>query len=138
MTRIRRRRQAFSLLEILLALFTIGIAVAAFVPSSLSTRRLLAHNRRKELAVEVAGALIDQARNLGYAKLSAGNLTLPTVPQQPDLPNFTYAANISLLDSHLHPTSTDLGRKRIDVTVSWDDKLKDKGSVTASSVVAND
>ena len=132
------KRRAFSLLEIMLSLFAIGIAISAFVPASLNSRKMVVHDRRKELATTVAGAVLDQERALGYTNLALGSSALPAGFSQPDLPHFSGSIMTGLLDSSLNSTATDSGRKKVDVTVSWDDKRKDKGSITVSTIIAND
>jgi prepilin-type N-terminal cleavage/methylation domain-containing protein len=135
---ISSRRAGFSLIELLIALMVMSIAIASFVPASITGRQIVARNRHKELAVAVASSVIDQERSYGYYNLAVGTTGLPANVAQPDLPNFNGSVTIAYVDSKLKATGSDIGRKRIDVTVSWSDNRKDKGAITVTSVVASE
>jgi len=133
-----RRVRGFSLLEIMLSIFAIGVAIAAFVPCSIGSRKMVAHNRYTDLATSMASATLDYERSLGYLNIATGTTALPPGIVQPDLPRATGAVTVGLLDSTLQPTNVENGRKKVDVTVSWNDKHGEKGSVTVSTIIAND
>jgi type II secretory pathway pseudopilin PulG len=134
----KQRRFGFSLLEVLLSLFAVGVSMAAFIPASLSSRQIVAHTRRVELALRVGGAILDQQRLAGYSAIPIGSSAPSSPIVEPDLPNMATSMTVSYVDASLQPTATDAGRKKTDITVSWGDKLRDKGTVTLSTIIAND
>jgi len=125
-------------MEVLAGLFATAVAVAAFVPASVGSRSILSRTRHKELATLAASAILDANRAAGYNALALGTYTVANLPTQPDLINMSATETVILVDSSLQATGTDTGRKRVDVTVSWTNKGKDKGSVTVTSLIAND
>jgi type II secretory pathway pseudopilin PulG len=128
----------FSLLEVLLSLFAVGVAMAAYIPASLSSRQIVAHTRKVELALRVGGAILDQERLAGYSSIPIATSAPLSPINEPDLPNISTSMTVSYVDASLQPSAIDVGRKKTDITVSWDDNLRDKGSVTLSTIIAND
>lgn len=133
----RRGRRGFTLVETLVSLFIIGVAVAAFLPASLNSRAMVMKNRHKELATSLASAIVEMKRDQGYSACPIGTWPLPPSVTQPDLPNFSGNVVFGYVTSGMAASGANTNRKRIDVTVSWDDKVRDKGSVTVSSIISN-
>ena len=104
----------------------------------MNSRSSVARNHYKEIATALGSSVIEQQIQTGYYGLNVGTTPLPGQVQQPDLPNYTGTVVVSLVDKTLSPTATDVGRKRVDVTVNWNDKLRDKGSVTLTTLITND
>src|SRR5437764_863363 len=94
-------KTAFTLIEIMIALFMIAIAIAGFIPASLNSREMVLHNRHRELATVVASAVLDQDRQTAYSSIKVGTSALPAVGTQPDLPNFGGSMVVALVDSAL-------------------------------------
>jgi len=134
----QRLTKGFSLVEILVSIFVIGLSVATYIPASVHSRQMFLHNRRSELATTVAGTILDNDRKGGYAALPLGISGLPGGITQPDLPSFTGSVTVTLIDKNMQPTATDVGRKRVDVSISWDDTVGDKGTIKDTTIIAND
>lgn len=136
---LRRRRAGFSLLETLTAIFVLCLAAVTLIPSYLATNHVIEHARNYEQAVEIASAQIEALRAGGYQNLpvfpaNASSTTLP-LSSTGRLPNGTGSVTITRLDPNLQPTASNLGRVRMDATVTWGVRSTDNGTVTVTSLM---
>lgn len=101
------------------------------------SRTVTRKQQRTEIATHIAAAEIETYRGRSFTSLPAVPSSSVTVPltNTNSLPGGTGSATFTKVDSALNETSSEYGRRKIAVTVGWDDKNQDKGSVTLTSVL---
>ena len=132
-----RNKGGFSLIEALVALFVLATCLATILPAFLMSRKVTTREQRVEIATQVAAAELEAWREAGYAHLPTvvGTTWSQPLTQANPLPGGGGTVTFTQVDSSLNPSLSDLGRREIGVTVTWNDTLGDSGSETFSTVV---
>src|ERR1044072_6566198 len=119
------RRPDFTFLELLIAvsLFTVGmVSVLQIFPVN---RRLLTQSTQTTQASFLAQEQIEKVRNVAYADLTTGSYE-PRAAVSADstspLAQYERETEVSLLDTNTAVTATDVGLKKIVVTVYWTER----------------
>lgn len=119
---MKKRQGGFTFLELLLAtsLFTVGmISVLQIFPVN---RRLLTQSSQTTQAVYLAQEEMEYIRTLDYATLTTGNFEPTETLDNTGGAIFTQyqrSTVVSLIDSNRATTATDIGLKKVVVTVTW-------------------
>jgi len=71
----RREQRGFSLVELLVTVTLAGIIFVAMVPMFVSVLKKTSTNERRVIATNLGQARLEDARMLGYANLTAANMT---------------------------------------------------------------
>jgi len=112
----------FSLVEAIVSIIIIGIglmAVAQFFPFSL---QIIGDAQRLSTASNLALSQIEELQSLSYEEITAG--TLEAKHRLADdstsyLYHYQRETAVTYVDSDLNPSGTDIGLKKITVTVYW-------------------
>ena len=119
------RRGGFTFVELLVALslFTLGfVSILQIFPVN---RRLLAQSAFQTQAVFIIQAQIETLRALPYDSLTVGNYEpkeqLTGNGASDPITQFQRSTVVSLIDGNYNTTATDIGLKKIVVTVYWNE-----------------
>ena len=114
--------KGFTLVEALVATLVIGVGLVAVLSLFPLTARSNKSAEQTSLASTVAKAKLEDLVSTSYDELTVGTiepLTAVTTNSTSPLYGFKRQTAVTLLDSTLHTTNTDVGLKQITVTVSW-------------------
>jgi len=123
-----RLGRAFTIIEIIVAIGIFGIGVlgiAGFFVASSQTVRLASNTT---IASNLASGSIDEEFAKSYDELTPGTGTKTRISTDQSSPfyNFQKQINISLIDSNLAASATDVGLKKIDCIVYWQEGGNEK------------
>lgn len=133
-----KKNAGFTLIEVIVAVIVLMIGVLGisffFANSSHLTR--LASNT--SIASNLDQGLIEQEKAKSYGELTVGNGSVQPVSTDTTSPfsKFTKQINISLVDSNLNPSSTDIGLKKIDCFIYWQEGTEQR-NVSMSTLEIN-
>lgn len=112
--------QGFSLIEIIVAFSIFSVAFFALIPLFPAGISINKNAENNSVAVYVAQVKIEQVMKSNYDEIATGTIearhVVSTDPGSSDF-NFERQTIVSLLDSDLNATSTDIGLKKISTTV---------------------
>lgn len=134
---LRHRGRGYSLVEVLIAVFMLLLCVLTVAPCMSFSRTVTRKQQRTEIATHIAAAEIETYRGRTFTSLpaiSSSSVTLPLTGTN-SLPGGTGSTTFTKVDAALNETTAEYGRRKISVTVAWDDKLQDKGAVTLTSIL---
>lgn len=105
--KIKSNQKGFSLIEVIISIFIIGVVLVIYVVSSNSIV-LNRNSKRQELALRIASSKIEELRNTAYASLpSTGSFSHSLLTNLP-----SGAANLTV-------SSYNATTKQVVVTVTW-------------------
>lgn len=127
-------KKGFTITEIIVAItvFSIGVlGIAAFFASSSQTTR---NSSNLSIASNIASGLVDEELSQTYDSLIVGNGAKTPVSTDTASPfnKFQKQINISLVDSNLNPSATDIGLKKIDIFVYYNEGTTERNIETAT------
>lgn len=126
-------RSGLTLLETLISAVLMVIIFSAAAPAIVSSELLSSYTRHKLQAVSVAQQLLEQERRLTFSSISsvpAANITLDTKgTYNTTADDFFGSANITV-------TSIDSARKKVQVEISWPQRLLTGNYVTMKEYFA--
>ncbi len=131
---MKKISRAFTLVEVIvsIAVLSIGVmAVAAFFASS-STLTHLASN--ESIAANLAQGYVDDTLSNSYDDLAVGQSTKEKVTTDTASPlyNFSKQTTISLIDADLNQSTQDIGLKKIQVVISYQERGNEKNVTLAT------
>jgi type II secretion system protein I len=116
------KQQGLTLVETLVALSIFGLVTASLMqllPMNLSNARF---SRNKTIASFLAQAKMEELISTNYTSILTGTSTEATLSNlHSDFSKFSRITNVRLVDGNLNDTVTDVGLKKINVTVQWKD-----------------
>ena len=134
------KHSGFSLAEVVVAVFVIGVAMITFIPCFVQGRASVRKSQRIELAAKVANAEIEKWRHAGYSGLPTIPAGKSSVTQSLSVPNPLPKGGGQIKFQHVNTslaaTTVDTGLEQMDATVSWDDTVGDHGSVTINALIS--
>lgn len=102
---VKRGEGGFTIAEVVVAMFVMGVVGAAVASSMVFTSNLVGENTLAAEAIAQAQKAIEDLRTLAYDDIASGSGTSPDG-------RFTIARQV-------HEDNPEAGMKLIDVTVSW-------------------
>lgn len=131
--------RGFTLVEVIVAMtvLTIGLlGVASFFANSAKLGRMASN---ESIASNLAQGYIDDQVAESYANTTVGVFPEPAerVTNDPNsqLYNFYQQTTVSLIDTDLNPSATDMGLKKIQVVITYKEGADDK-NVTMATIKA--
>lgn len=116
------KRKGFTIIELALAIVLFSFGVISVMQIFPVNRRLLTQSSMQTMAANLAQEQIENVRNLSYASLTTGSYepkAYLTGSTGDPVTQFQRSTDISLIDSNYNSTATDVGLKKIVVTVYW-------------------
>lgn len=134
-----KRRLGFTLIELLIAITLFSVGMLSILQIFPINRRYLNQSAQMTQAVFLAQEKIESIRGTAYSDLTIGDYepkaSVGTDGNDP-LRIFQRRTVISLVDSNHANTNTDIGLKRIDTTVYWEENNLER-SYTLSTYLYN-
>ena len=122
---MKHRLQAgFTLLEVLIALSLFSVGMLSVLEIFPVNRRFLTQSAQSTQAAFLAEELMERDLTLPYSSLTPGTFQAATqVSTTAGDPRslYTRSSVVTLLDSNWQATATDVGLKRLDITVTWNE-----------------
>jgi Tfp pilus assembly protein PilV len=137
-----RSRRGVTLSEVLIGVLITAMSTVTFASVNISSYQAVARSQHLELATQIAHEELEVCRQAGYAGLPTiptgrksvtSDLATPTT-----LPDATAKVVYTRVDASLNPSTTATGRRRVDVTVTWDGSGNDRGSVTLTTLMTQE
>jgi prepilin-type N-terminal cleavage/methylation domain-containing protein len=120
-----KRRSGFTLLELVIAIFLFSFGILSVVQIFPLNRHLLTQSSMQTQASFLAQEQMEHVRSLSYADLTPGTFearaTLPTTMGQ-FAGRFERMTTVQLINGSYAVSATDVGLKRITVTVYWQER----------------
>lgn len=132
--KVPKLKRGFTLIEVVVAtgVLLIGVlGVGAFFATSSTISR---HASYTSIASNLAQGFIDEEISKSYDELDP--VTGSKDPLLDPFSNYHKQVNVSLIDSNLVASGTDIGLKKIDVFIFWQEGGSEK-SIQISSVKTN-
>jgi prepilin-type N-terminal cleavage/methylation domain-containing protein len=132
-------RRGFTLVEVIAALLIVGFAIIVFGASFPATSQAISRSRNTDLASDACQQQLEFWRNVGYSSLPAipggqSSVTQSFTPPA-DLQQGAGTITFTRVDANFAVSTANTGRVRVDVTVSWDGRGVDQGSVTLTTLI---
>lgn len=131
-------KKAFTLIEVIVAIGIFGLGVLAILTYFVISIQSVRYARQTSIATNLAQQVIEDKIALSYDSLTpgtSGRVAFSIDPANPYYP-YTNQTNISLINSSLAPSGTDVGLKKIEVFVYWAGTGGEK-NVQISTVVSS-
>lgn len=133
-----KRRRGFTFIELTLAILLFSFGIISVMQIFPVNRRLLAQSQSQSQAAFLAAEQIELVRNVDYDDLTVGNYEAKAF-----LPgtNGAFAAGyerstvVSLVDGNYAASGTDVGLKKVVVTVYWTERNVNR-TYTVSTIVS--
>ncbi len=134
-----RGRRGFTLTEVSAAMLVVGFAVAMFGAAFPACGQTISRGRHTDTATNACQQQLDFWRQVGYASLPAiadgrsavqQSLTAPTA-----LPNATGSLTFSRVGEDFAAATSETGRVRVDVSITWRGTGSDRGTVSLTSLL---
>lgn len=121
-------KKGFTIVEIIVAIGIFGLTVLAILGYFAYSSKIIRNSRNTTIASNLASGLIDENLAKSYEELTPQTGTKTKFSTDANNPffNFQYQTNITLIDSDLANSSSDVGLKKIDVWVYWPDGVNEK------------
>ncbi len=118
-------RNSFTLIELIIAIFILSIGISAILTMFPLGIQIARSSKMAAVAVYLGEAKIEEIIYMPYEGISIGTFNEPSLPSP--FTAYERETRVSYVDptsSDLLEVGTDLGIKKIKVTVSWDSPLK--------------
>jgi len=136
-----RTRDAFTLIEAILALMVVGMLAATALPSFIQAERAVKTAHHREIATQAAHEALEGWRQAGFAGLPAipNGQTSATATFTPPsaLPGATGTVTFTRVDTAFAPDVLETGRREVVTTVKWAGTSGDTGTVTQATLIVN-
>jgi len=111
----------FTLIEVIVALGIFGLGVLALLGYFAISTQFVRFARQTTIASNLAQQVLEESLEKPYESLTPGAGSKAPFSADPENPYHLYQnqTNISLIDSNLAPSGSDVGLKKIDVFVYW-------------------
>lgn len=125
---IKMIKKGFTLVEVVVAIGVLTIGVLGVSGFFAYSSKISRSSSNTSIASNLTSGLIDEEIAKSYEELAPGNGAKVKISTDPANPfyNFSKQINISLIDSNLAASATDLGLKKIDVIVSYQEGSSEK------------
>lgn len=145
-----RKRSGFTLIEVMVAVLLFGLTVTAFGAIFPMSHQMRYKSENVTRATTLAQQKVEQLRALPYQYLEFDALRVANAiddvadaSSDPDVQKYVFT-DVDRLPDKLHQgagtlTITDLlpDLRRVDVTVTWSDRVAQGNSVTVTTYIAN-
>lgn len=115
------KRPGFTFLELLIALSLFSVGMVTALQIFPLNRRFLAQSQHTTQASFVAQEGVEYVRSLDYSSLTTGsfepNHAVAIVPDP--LSIYSRSTLVELIDTNRNASATDVGLKKVTVTVTW-------------------
>jgi len=123
--KFRKFKKSFTIIEIVTAIGVFGIGVLGLAGFFAASTQIVRSASNMSVATNLASGFIDEEFAKSYDELLPGPGTRTQVSI--DTPTaFYYQIDISLIDDNLWASDTDIGLKKIDVSVFWQEGTGEK------------
>jgi hypothetical protein len=126
------------MIEALTAAVVAGLAIMLFTAAFPSCSQWVLRSGHVDAATNGCSKQTEYWRGIGYGGLptSGGAASVEQTWTPPsELPNATAKTKFTLVDASLSPSAVDMGRCKVEATVTWVGTGSDKGSVTLVGVI---
>ena len=134
-------KKGFTLIESLIAIFVLVVglfAVIGFFPFAL---KIISDSKNLTIATNITTAKLEEVFSLNYDNIDTGTIEpKQRVSNDPDsyLYNYQRETKVEYIDSDFNPSQTDLGLKKITVTVFWPSSFGDSEKVVELKSIVTD
>jgi prepilin-type N-terminal cleavage/methylation domain-containing protein len=119
------RRSGFTLLEVLVALSLFAVGMLSVLQIFPLNRRFLKQSAQSTQAAFLAQEQMEKVVKLPYASLTTGSFQAATPASTTagdPMAAFTEQTTVTLLTSTWASTATNVGLKRVDVLITWNER----------------
>ena len=120
--------KGFTLIEVIIALMIFAIGVLGILNFFLFSTKSIRVARQTTTASNLAQGIIEEEFSKSYDELTpavGAKIRFSSDPVNPFY-NYQKQINIGLIDSNLSSSLTDIGLKKIDVIIYWQDQTNEK------------
>lgn len=117
----KKRLKGFSLIEVLVALTIFGFCTLAVVGYFVYAEKANRISKDTTTATNLGQALLDQSLDIPYNDLTVQSGAKTNYSSDTSNPfyRFSKKTDISLINSNLEPSGSDVGLKKIDIYIYW-------------------
>ena len=137
--RTYKTKKALSLVEVLLAIFIMGLAFMSFGPAFVFSRLAVEKSRYTEIASEAAHAELEKWREVPYEELpqipSGKTAIFVPLTSNNTLPKSSAGIKFTKVDERLRPTTQNAKRTIAEVTITWNAGRKNHGAVVMNTLL---
>lgn len=134
-----RDKQGLGLLEIIIATAILAVGILGIIrafPQGLATSR---EQETLVIAGQLSQAKLEEMAGLSYAEITVGSVedrVQVTADSGDPLYKFLRSAAVALVDQNLNESQTDIGLKKITVTVFWPSVFGTEKSQSVTTLVS--
>jgi prepilin-type N-terminal cleavage/methylation domain-containing protein len=134
---IHKKEKGFSMIEVITAMGIFGIAILSLAAFFAISSRTIRTARNMTTATNLAQEAADEKISLAYDSLTPGAETRTRFSSDESSPfyDFEKQINISLIDQNLSSSVTDVGLKKVDCAVYWQEGTDEK-SLQISTIIS--
>lgn len=134
-----KRRRGFTLIEVMITLVCVAFAIAVFGAAFPSASQSIVRSRHRDAVANACHEQLEMWRNVGYNSLptipTGTNSISQTFTPPSGLPPATGTVTFTRVNDSYSPTTTDTGRIRVDVAITWTGHGSNRGTVTVNSLI---
>jgi prepilin-type N-terminal cleavage/methylation domain-containing protein len=138
---MNRRRRGFTLPETLMAMVVMAAAVGIFGAVFPSASQAISRSKHIDMASDECQKQLDKYRQIGetaielsYMPSGTSRYSMSFTPSS-ELPGATGSLVFRRVDTSYVETTSDTGRMRVDVSVSWRGVGRDRGTIGFTSLI---
>jgi len=128
MFKLTQKSYGFTLIEVLIAMSIFAISILSVAGFFVYANKNIRFARNTTIASNLAQKLIEENLAKSYQELNLGTSTKTRFSNDPasSYYSFQYQEEIGLINSDLNPITTDIGLKKILVTIYWQEGTVEK------------
>ncbi len=134
-------KKGFTLIEASVAIVVLMIGIFSVIQFFPVALQIIGDSQNRTVASSIAIAKLEEVRSSSYDEISTGTIE-PKQPASNDTTSYLNRYNretvVTLVDSNFNLSGTDVGFKKITVTVYWQSPIGDKEKSTSVATVIAD
>lgn len=138
MSKRNKKQKGFSLIEIVIAIFVLSIGILGLATAFPAGSRIQNGLEFQSIANHLAQEELEELLSATYIDLPVGTIENEAILgslQESPFYLFKRTTEVSLVDSNMLPSQTDVGLKKITIVVEWDLPAEGAGQSTTLSTI---
>jgi prepilin-type N-terminal cleavage/methylation domain-containing protein len=134
-----KNKKGFGLLEIIISMTILSVGIVGVFSAFPRGVAIEKNSEQSTIANHLAQMKIEWFSNLHYDEITVGvqeNNVRVEQDQTSNLYSFFRTSTVELIDQNFNPSASDMGLKKITVTISWNSVFQSTKSISLSTIAS--